>query len=224
MAQPISKCPKCGGPTDRSELMGRPVQLVCRKCHDAAREAELARENLARKADLDRRWRETCPPLFRLTDPNHPAIDQDVLAKIIQWEPKMAGGKGIALIGPTGGCKTRMMFLLLRKLHCHGTKVAWIPAIELSRASSEIFDDDVAIKNKARRLLKDAARTEVLFIDDLGKERFTDRTELELYHLIETRLLFLRPILWTSNARGADLRELMSESRGPAITRRLLAV
>src|SRR5204862_2180250 len=113
------------------------------------------------------------------------------------------------------------MFLLVRKLHYQCTKVRWIRAVELSRASSDIFDGDDAIKRKARALLVNAMRAEVLFIDDLGKEKFTHRTETELYHLIDTRISFLRPILWTSNARGADLRDLMSENKGQAITRRL---
>jgi DNA replication protein DnaC len=100
-------------------------------------------------------------------------------------------------------------------------RVVWIRAVDLSRASSEIFDGDDAVRNRAREVLKNAIRARVLFIDDLGKERFTDRSELELYNLIESRTSSLRPTLWTTNLRGADLRELMSENRGPTIIRRL---
>ena len=117
--------------------------------------------------------RRLLPPLFHATDPNHPAIPQDLLAKILEYDPATAGGKGIGLHGPTGGCKTRAMFLLLRKLHYQGVKVGWVRAVDLSRASSEYFDFDDAVRNRAREVLKNALRVSVLFIDDLGKERFT---------------------------------------------------
>ena len=208
------KCRECSGPTVAYEIQGVWIPLVCERC----RKAELARRNRARVAELDSQLKVIVPALYRATDGNHPHIDQTLLGKILEWK---VGGKGIGLFGPTGGCKTRMMFLLVRKLHYLEHKVRWIRAIDLSRAASGIFDDDSAIKGNARKLLKNALQAEVLFIDDLGKERFTDRSELELYHLIESRTSCLRPILWTSNASGSDLRDLMSENRGTAITRRL---
>src|ERR1700730_4319439 len=119
---PTGKCPECGGPTVAYELAGRWLPVKCDKC----RESDLARQNLARKAELDRQLKELVPPLFRATDPNHPAIDQDLLAKLLEYDPVAAGGKGIGLHGPTGGCKTRTMFLLLRKLHYQGVKVRFI--------------------------------------------------------------------------------------------------
>ena len=215
------KCPKCGTPTrpfkDMVQGQSFTFQVACDKCRDK----ELERVNRARREELDRQWRELCPALYRATDPNHAAIDQGVLAKLLEWDLATAGGKGNGLVGPTGGCKTRMMFLLLRQLHYQGVRVGWIRATDFSRASSEIFDSNDAVKNKARAALKNVRNAAVLFIDDLGKERFTDRTEVELYTLIEERISSLRPTLWTSNLSSAHLRELMSENRGPTIIRRV---
>jgi len=157
-------------------------------------------------------------PLVRATNANHPALNQDLLEKVLPWRPS-GNGKGIGLTGPTCGCKTRTMSLLLRDLHLSGVQVRWVNAIELSRASSEVFDEHRGAE--AKNVLRNAAHAEVLFIDDIGKERFTDRAELELYSLIETRVAHLGPILWTSKACGKELREMMSGNRGPAITRRL---
>ncbi|PYK25547.1 MAG: hypothetical protein DME52_08290, partial [Verrucomicrobia bacterium] len=70
-------------------------------------------------------------------------------------------------------------------------------------------------------LLRSAASAELLFIDDIGKERLTESAELKLYSLMEERTANAKPILWTSNFVGADLRKIMSDNRGPAITRRL---
>jgi DNA replication protein DnaC len=230
------QCRECGGPTKlvidavapKPELVEGilrrqlPSGVMCAKCYESEKARRLAIQNLERKAELDRQWERMCPPLYRLTDPNHPAIDQDLLAKVLGWDPAAAGGKGILLHGPTGTCKTRMMFLLVHNLHYQDVKILWTSAIKLSSASAEKFDDDEKVRNKARKLLKNALRAEVLFIDDLGKERFTDTTERDLFQLIETRTSQLRPTLWTSNASSrAALRKLMSENRGQPIMRRL---
>ena len=101
-----------------------------------------------------------------------------------------------------------MMFLLLQRLHLLGSKVAWIHAIELARASFEKFDDCRDLQRRARALLINAEPPEVLLIDDIGKERFNDSVEQNLYRLIEIRALERKPILWTSNLSGASLREI----------------
>ena len=100
-------------------------------------------------------------------------------------------------------------------------KILFTSAIAIARASSQEFDDDPRRRAEARILLRNAAGVEVLFIDDIGKERLTEAAELKLYWLIEHRTANARPILWTSNFVGADLRKMMSDNRGPAITRRL---
>jgi len=221
MTAPTGECPNCGKQTKRlvEEVAGRmfSVPVWCEKCVRSA----LASHNQERMIGLKRKWKALCPALYRATDPNHPAIDQELLSKIREWDPAIAGIEGIGLHGPTAGCKTRMMFLLLSDLHFRGINVAWVHSIELARASFEQFDSNAEIQKRARNLWKNAAGVKVLLIDDIGKERFTDAAEQNLYWLIERRILACKPTLWTSNASGAVLREFMSESRGPALTRRL---
>jgi hypothetical protein len=110
-----------------------------------------ANQNRARIAALNQQWRELCPPLFRATDPNHPAINQDLLAKNSR-------------MGSKGGRRERN-----RSPRAHG----WLQN-----------PDDVSAAAQA----------------SLSPHRSP---------------------LWTSNASGDDLRNLMSENRGPAIIRRL---
>src|SRR5215471_1670682 len=127
MTAQTGKCPDCGKPAEPfvSEVAGRifSLQIPCQACRQTAEQSALARENQERITRLHMKWKALCPALYRATDPNHPAIDQDLLAKILEWHPAKAGGKGIGLHGPTGGCKTRMMFLLLSDLHFRGVKV-----------------------------------------------------------------------------------------------------
>jgi DNA replication protein DnaC len=70
-------------------------------------------------------------------------------------------------------------------------------------------------------MIRRAHRAEILFIDDIGKEKYTERVESEFYDLIETRTAHLRPILWTANTSGAGLEAMMSPDRGAPILRRL---
>jgi DNA replication protein DnaC len=59
-------------------------------------------------------------------------------------------------------------------------KILFTSAIAIARASSQEFDDDPRRRAEARILLRNAAGVEVLFIDDIGKERLTEAAELKL--------------------------------------------
>ena len=58
----------------------------------------------------------------------------------------------------------------------------------------------------AKNYVDDLAEVEVLFVDDLGKWKLTDRVESELWHIIEHRSQRLLPILVTMNAGSERFR------------------
>jgi DNA replication protein DnaC len=62
----------------------------------------------------------------------------------------------------------------------------------------------------------------ILLLDDLGKERFTDRVETELFNVVETRVSNSRPFLITSNYSVKSLGQRMSSDQGGAIIRRIV--
>jgi hypothetical protein len=49
----------------------------------------------------------------------------------------------------------------------------------------------------------------------------TERSELELFDLLEHRSSHELPIIWTANAAKGDLRKMLSSDRGEPILRRL---
>jgi DNA replication protein DnaC len=221
MAPTGSKCPVCRRADAR--VFGEPdlqIRAPCSACADKLAAEALAKQNRDQLADLHERWSKL-PALYRTTDPNHPHVNPRILAEVLKYDPRSSNGKGIGLYGPTGAGKTRMMFLLVRKLHFSGVKILFTSAVAIARAASQEFDDDQKTRGEARLLLRNAVTSEVLFIDDIGKERLTEAAELKLYWLIEERTANYRPILWTSNFVGADLRKMMSDNRGTAVTRRL---
>jgi DNA replication protein DnaC len=61
----------------------------------------------------------------------------------------------------------------------------------------------------------------VLLLDDLGKAKMTERSELELFDLLEHRSSHALPIFWTANAEKGALKQMLSPDRGEPILRRL---
>ena len=211
-------CADCAAPMVIETLVvcGREffANRLCAACSEtraqARRQAEL-QEMRARQTGV---WERICPPTYRLTDSNHPAINPALLAQMLRWRP---GGKGIGLCGDPRLGKTRMMFLLLRELHFAGIGVAYVRATALAGLGSLLFDD--AEKYETRNQIKRLHQVPVLFIDDLSKERCTDRSAEQFYDLIEDRGTE-RATLWTSIYDGEKLEKMMGE-RGPAILGRL---
>lgn len=190
---------------------------TCPACHEAEAAARQRMACLQRQRRLEAAWESICPPLYRDTDTEHPAINPQLLAGLLRYEPN---GRGIGLYGPTGRAKTRMMYLLLRKLHFAGHRVYACSARRLSYYFATQWGSDREA-NHARQAVRCCYTAEVLLVDDLGKQRFTPAAEAELYDLIETRTSHLRPILWTANATGSTLASMMSPDRGTPIVRRL---
>lgn len=69
--------------------------------------------------------------------------------------------------------------------------------------------------------LEEAGTIPILFFDDFGKLKMTERAEVELFGLIERRCANELPIIVTTNDTGDTLASRMSDNRGPAMIRRL---
>lgn len=181
----------------------------------AAREAEAnanaAKENAIR---LRGEWSDICPPLYQATDLARIGLSAAIKAQVMAWEPNPTG---IALTGQTGVGKTRMAYKLMAKVFFSGVTVMAINAKQFERWCSKMFDKD----DDASRQLTALRRARVILIDDIGKEKFTERVESELYDLVETRTANLLPIIWTSNATASRLKDMLSTDRGEPIIRRL---
>lgn len=213
-----SRCQRC-----KSEFEYQPIMLLGREwfqpkhCPDclpvaaAEREAEAMREQVAKE---NAEWEQLCPPLYRDTDPARLAIVQATIEKVMGWQ---ANSQGIGLAGSSGAGKTRLMFLLLRRLHFSGVRCKAITAKRFEKWCHRMFDKD----DDARNQIASTHNIPVLFIDDIGKEKYTERVESEFYDLIEHRTSHLLPILWTANATGEQLAQMMGADRGIPIVRRL---
>lgn len=221
LSKRLINCPDCGEIMEQKVLgcMSKVFWFPkrCQKCatKEEAEAANAAKES-AQKSVLSA-WEAICPPLYRESDPER--INPVLIEAIGNWQLGMIP---LAFVGEQGNGKTRAMFMLLKRLHFDGVNVMAVSAIRLAKVSAEQFEDDKAKRADARGVLEKAAKVAVLFIDDLGKQRFTERAEVDLFDLLETRTANLRPTFWTANANASQLRSMLSPDKGDPILRRLI--
>ncbi len=214
-------CAVCGKDltVERCFFDGRELFTAAKvKCRDCAAKAEQERIEQKRRdqtTSTQTEWERICPPRFQDTDPAR-IPDQSAMNQIIGWK---SGADGLLALGETGSCKTRSFYLLLRRLHFREKKT--IIAINSADLSMEIgrlfYTDQLAAANFIKRLCS----VDVLYLDDLDKAKFTERTEAEVYHIINHRTEQRRPIFASVNCNGDELSGLLSDNRGWPIVRRL---
>lgn len=215
---------RCGAEFEARDFLmdGRVIftSKLCQTCvDDCAKEAEREHAETKRR-DKEESWKEKCPPLYRTTNLDDPRLSPVAVAAIGSWEDQ-GDGVGLAIRGVSGRGKTRLAFVLAKRLYMAGNSVEAITATRLAHLCVESYDDSDRIKNSAREKLRAIRACRYLVLDDLGKQKFTDRAETELYDLIETRTSNLLPTIWTANVSSDEFAQMMSEDRGAPIIRRL---
>ena len=184
--------------------------------------------NAERSAHREKLWQAIAPPLYRTSETSR---FPDMLVKAIAAHD-IASTTGIGFVGPAGTCKTRAAFVLLRRFHDAGREVFAITAPDLATTAADQFDNSIIrefslgptrkVSDVAKRTLARCKAVPVLFIDDLGKGKMTERAEIELFNVLESRTSNMLPTLWTSNAGSSELAAMISPDRRDPILRRLV--
>jgi len=175
----------------------------------------------------------TVPPLYRHSDTGK--LNQKLLKACDDWQ---LGPRGLGLVGKTGLGKTRCMYRMLRRLienlnietddrhperpvlSCRIPRIEAVNDATLAKLVLTALDFDD--KTGASRQLRDFHSADVLFLDDVGQSKISERVGAELYEIVEYRTSNLKPILFTSNFRGRQLAEKFTDTtRGDAVVRRL---
>jgi hypothetical protein len=189
---------------------------LCDECtNNYDMHVELERQK-ARQCAQDAAWREICPELYQHTDPTQ--LTPKIKEIVDGWK---LGSKAPAFIGRAGTRKTRAAFLILHRMHFDGVKVAAISSTRFAKYCADQFEDDPHKRAIARKGMECVRRARLILLDDLGKQKMSDRAELELYDLLEHRTSNMLPTMWTANSAGTELLQMFSVDRGEAIIRRL---
>ena len=198
------------------EFFGQAARY-CDYCVDENQriQAEIATQQ--RAAELAAEWNRICPPIYRDTDPARLTPKMRKYAET--WISE--DGRGVAFVGLTGKCKTRVAYMILARHHMAGCKVYGITATKLAELVQNKFSNDYELKGKSIETLRLIERVHMLLLDDVGQERITDRTGSEFFSIIEQRTSFKRPTLWTSNLDAGTFKTALGADRGEPTIRRL---
>src|SRR5262249_27707540 len=137
------------------------------------------------------------------------------LLKLID-EFDMDSSTGLYLSGPVGRCKTRAACLLLERYCRNSQNIMFVESTRFAElVRTQFYDDEYpdssflaegkSTGRKSRERLKEMKKVDVLLLDDIGKEKQTERVEVELFALLENRTASLLPTIFTSNFCIAEL-------------------
>ena len=192
------------------------VSVICDDC--ATKQEMKANADAAanRQNSLSCAFESICPPLYRESDLKR--IHGDFSDAVQNWKYSPTG---LYLKGKPGTGKTRAAWWLLRREHFAGTSVYGLTCTEFARFAGEQWHSESKQRALAEEAIDKCRRVKLLLLDDLGKQKMTERAELELFDLLEHRTQNLLPSIITTNATSTQILAMLSEDRGSAILRRI---
>lgn len=155
-----------------------------------------------------------CPKLYQETKLER--LPQRQLAQAMAWQ---YGPRGLIFLGETGTGKSRVAWTLLRRVLIEDAKernFIWFDCVGFGQEIAKHYKAE-----DAEEWLDKLATVDLIFMDDLGKLKLTERAETELFGLIERRCANCLPLIVTTNDTGDTLASRMTDNRGPALIRRL---
>ena len=179
-----------------------------------------AAENLLRVKLTHTRnaWRKICPPDYDATDPARiPAAMQNAAMPL-----DMDNGRGIFLFGKPATYKTRTIWLKLAKEFTLGKKIQHLSPHDFALKASWAMCN----AEEGNAWLTSLIDTpDILFLDDVFKNRITEAQEFVLFSLVEGRMARRKPMCFTSNTHFTDIPTRLTEAgqkvRADALMRRL---
>lgn len=167
-------------------------------------------------------WARLCPLEFRLAGVLEGGGQTELVKmtesspgwqKILEWT---FGRRGLLIRGQTGRCKTRATWRLLRRQFNERRSIIALTSAQFDRQCRDA-GGTFTLSEWFDRL----AAVDVLFLDDLGKAKWTEGTEAQMFDLIDERTREGRPILATTNDSGESLAARLSTDRREPLIRRL---
>lgn len=154
-------------------------------------------------------------PLYMDTDYHKlPSQAQLIWKQIMDWSP--SSGKGIYLLGNTRMGKTRLLTMLLKRLHSEGHCFKIFYAGE--------FHAELGYAKRSttyRTWSEEVVNIPILAIDDLFAEKITPTIEAGLFEIINQRMERRLPLLCTSQVRKTEaIAKFEDKQRGKALLAR----
>lgn len=190
--------------------------VLCESCGKKRQEESDRHEAQLREDARRNSFEAICPPLYRETDLKR--IYGPFSDAVQNWK---YGPQGLLLQGQAGTGKTRAAWWLIKREMMVGRKCHGISCTEFAKLAGEQWHDDSKQRSHAEETMDLCRSTKILFLDDLGKQKMTERAELELYDVLEQRTNSMLPTIITTNATSTQLLSMLSQDRGNPILRRI---
>ena len=205
-------CSMCGQDT------GHELVSVCRGASDLYERAK-------RFLDTHDRYIKLCPKLYNEIDPyNRSAfeaqrIDWHSYDTVLKWTPDTGEIKhSLLLVGDSGSGKTTSLWHLAKRLQYRHITWRVIAAGGLSNLYFEALK-----RNKIERLHEQLQQTQVLFLDDFGKDIVVEGVVNFIFKVLNSRFEEKRPMIISSKYSPKEVVERFSkidEHFGNDISRR----
>lgn len=221
----FAPCKTCGREFEFESLwigridFGRTMRPDCPACQERKTREDAERDRRAMMERREETIRGQIPPDLLATDPDHESFNYGLWSVTRQWRPY--GDFWLGLVGPAGTCKTRCMALLAADLIRDGVRVCWTTANRLKDASDDRKSLDGSARTLAREHLAECRAAGWLFLDDLGKNEWTQAFESQFFQLLDHRKNHRLPVVYSSNARPEEFSQVISKLNAWPIIGRL---
>jgi hypothetical protein len=197
--------------------MARSGKVMCNPCADA-REGKLAAAKImASETARITSWQTLCPPEYQKDiEWSRKWAKRENLAKLTDWK---FGERGLLVSGDNGHCKTRFMWKLMQREWNLGRTMNGLTHIGFRQRVTALAASDQA---QMLAYVAALAKTQVLFLDDLGKGRATPASEEAFFELLNVRLVKRLPTLFTTDMTVERIEAGFSDDYNRGIMRRIL--
>lgn len=165
------------------------------------------------------------PLLFRRTDLSR--LPERLAQIAREWTPNTSEERfNLLLHGSSGKGKTRAAWYAANRIweaSVKSNKAHSLTAhtmLSLTESIMSSFKEGTKVTHD--KLMDGLIRCDLLFIDDLGKERMTPRVAADLFAIVDERSMRLKPVIITSNFNGEGIKARFDDPEmGAAFVRRL---
>ena len=175
---------------------------------DRARKRERI-ERLIGNSGIGKRFQQRTFENFKCTREEQKTCFEVAKKYAENFEEYLSNGTGLVLFGSTGTGKTHLAAAIALQLLSNGVPVVFKTSIDLFSDIRRTYDSEAS----ESKMIDTYNTTDLLIIDDLGKEKITTWSASILFAIINARYERMLPTIITTNLGYDDLANMLGDDR-----------